>query len=69
MQFLQYYGISNVPEETLANYVEAALKDKSEIRRYSEKLIENKVFDLVKKNVKLEEKETTLEKFNKMLEK
>ena len=69
MQFLQYYGIPNVPEETLAKYVEEALKDKSEIRRYSEKLIENKVFDLVKKNVKLEEKETTLEKFNKMLEK
>jgi trigger factor len=69
MQFLQYYGITNVPEETLANYVEAALKDKSEIRRYSEKLIENKVFEVVKKNVKLDEKETTLEKFNKMLEK
>jgi trigger factor len=69
MQFLQYYGIPNVPEETLAKYVEEALKDKSEIRRYSEKLIENKVFDLVKKNVKLEEKEITLEKFNKMLEK
>jgi len=69
MQFLQYYGISNVPEETLANYVEAAIKDKSEIRRYSEKLIENKVFELVKKNVRLDEKETTLEKFNKMLEK
>jgi trigger factor len=69
IQFLQYYGITDVPEETLANYVEAALKDKSEIRRYSEKLIENKVFDLVKKNVKLDEKEITPEKFKKMLEK
>jgi trigger factor len=69
MQFLQYYGIANVPEETLANYVEEALKNKSEIRRYSEKLIENKVFELVKTNVKLDEKEVTLEKFNKMLEK
>jgi trigger factor len=69
MQFMQYYGIADVPEETLASYVEESLKNKSEIRRYSEKLIENKVFDLVKKNVKLDEKETTLEKFNKMLAK
>ena len=69
MQFMQYYGIANVPEETLANYVEEALKNKSEIRRYAEKLNENKVFDLVRKNVKLDEKEVTLEKFNKMLEK
>ena len=69
MQFLQYYGITNVPEETLTNYVEEALKNKSEIRRYSEKLIENKVYEMVKKNVKLDEKEITLEKFNKLLEK
>jgi trigger factor len=69
IQFIQYYGISNVPEETLNKYVEEAMKSSSELRRYSEKLIENKVFDFVKKNVKLDEKETTLEKFNKMLEK
>jgi trigger factor len=69
MQFLQHYGISNVPEETLSNYVEETLKNKSEIRRYSEKLMENKVFELIKKTVKLDEKETSLDKFNKMLEK
>jgi trigger factor len=69
MQFLQYYGIANVPEETLANYVDEALKNRHEIRRFSEKLIENKVYEFVKKNVKLDEKEITLEKFNKLLEK
>jgi trigger factor len=69
MQFLQYYGITDVPEENLAKYVEEALKNRSEIQRYSEKLIENKVFDLVKKNINLDEKEITLEKFNQMLEK
>jgi trigger factor len=69
MQFMQYYGISNVPEETLNNYVEESLKNNTEIRRHSEKLIENKVFDLIRKNVKLEEKEITIEKFNKLLEK
>ncbi|MBN1415067.1 MAG: trigger factor [Bacteroidales bacterium] len=69
MQFLQYYGIANVPEETLAGYVEEAMKSKSEIRRHSEKLIENKVFELIKKSVKLEEKEIKHEKFNKLLEK
>jgi len=69
MQLLQYYGITNVPEETLSNYVEEAMKNKSEIRRHSEKLMENKVFELIKKTVKLDEKEITLEKFNKMIEK
>jgi trigger factor len=58
-----------VPEETLNNYVEESLKNNTEIRRHSEKLIENKVFDLIRKNVKLEEKEITIEKFNKLLEK
>ncbi len=69
LQFLQYYGITNVPEETLANYVDEALKNRNEIRRYSERLLENKVYEFVKKNVKLDEKEITLEKFNKLLEK
>jgi len=69
IQFLQYYGIANVPEETLANYVDEALKNRNEIRRYSEKLIETKIYEFVKKNVKLDEKEITLEKFNKLLEK
>lgn len=69
MQFMQYYGISNVPEETMNNYVEEAMKNNSELRRYSEKLIENKIFDFIRNNVKLDETEITLDKFNKILEK
>ena len=41
---------------------------KNEIR-YMESLMENKVFEFMQKTVKLDTKEITLEKFNKMFEK
>ena len=68
-QFVQYYGIADVPDETLEKYAKESLAREEERNRYIESLMENKVFEFMQKTVKLDTKEVTLEEFNKMFEK
>jgi len=68
-QFVQYYGIGEVPAETLEKYARESLGREEERNRYVESLMENKVLEFIQKTVKHETKEVTLEKFNKMFEK
>jgi len=68
-QFIQYYGIGEVPADLLDKYAKESLGKEEDRNRYSESLNENKVFDLIKNNVKLDTKEITLEEFNKLFDK
>jgi len=68
-QFIQYYGIGDVPADMLEKYAKESLGREEDRNRYVESLNENKVFDFMKKSVKLDTKEVTLEKFNKLFEK
>ncbi len=68
-QFIQYYGIGEVPADLLDKYAKESLGREEDRNRHSESLNENKVFDFLKKSVKLDTKEITLEKFNKLFEK
>jgi trigger factor len=68
-QFVQYYGIADVPDETLEKYAKESLGREEERNRYMESLMENKVFEFMQKTVKLDTKEVTLQEFNKMFEK
>lgn len=68
-QFIQYYGVGEVPADMLDKYAKESLKREDERNRYVEGLNENKVYDYIKKTVKLDTKEITLEKFNKLFEK
>jgi len=68
-QFIQYYGIGEVPADLLDKYAKESLGKEEDRNRYSESLNENKVFDLIKKSVKLDTKEITLEEFNKLFDK
>ena len=68
-QFIQYYGIADVPEETLEKYSIESLGREEERNRYMESLMENKVFEIMQKTAKLDTKEVTLQEFNKMFEK
>lgn len=68
-QFIQYYGVGDVPQDLLDKYAKESLAKEEERNRYTESLNENKVFDHLKKNVKLDPKEVTLEDFNKLFEK
>ncbi len=68
-QFMQYYGIADVPADMLDKYVKESLSREDERNRHVESLTENKVYEFMQKTVKLDTKEITLEKFNKLFEK
>jgi trigger factor len=67
MQF-QQYGMMNVPEENLNNYANEMLKNEEERRRSVERILEKKVMDYIRTQVKLDNKQITVEKFNKLFE-
>jgi len=66
-QFAQY-GMVGMDDELVANYAKDMLKKEETLKGIIEKVAENKVFDIVKTNVKLETKEISIEDFNKMFE-
>lgn len=67
MQFSQY-GMFNVPDEHLENYAAQMMKNEEERKRLFVKAEEDKILDLIKSKVTLEEKEISREEFNKLLE-
>jgi len=68
-QFIQYYGIGEVPADLLEKYSKESLAREEDRNRYVESLNENKIFEFIKKTVKLNTNEITLEKFNNLFEK
>ncbi|MBN1119103.1 MAG: trigger factor [Bacteroidales bacterium] len=67
MQF-SYYGMNNVPDEHLEAFANRTLEDKEQLRKISETKIEEKIVEHVRSVVKVDEKDITAEKFNKMFE-
>ena len=64
IQFMQYYGMANVPPESLEKYAREALNKEEERRRYHEMVMENKVYEFIRNTAKRDNKEVTLDKFN-----
>jgi trigger factor len=67
LQF-QQYGMMNIPEENLENYANEMLKNEDEIRKATEKILDNKVIDYLKATVRVDNKQINVEKFNKLFE-
>ncbi len=67
MQFRQY-GMANIPEEHLNNYAAEMLKKDQERRRLYEQRFQEKITQLAKETVKLEEKKIKEEEFSKLFE-
>ncbi|MEN8118782.1 MAG: trigger factor [Bacteroidota bacterium] len=70
MQFVQYgLPAGSFPKEQLEQYAtEQFLKKEDEVRRLYDKKFEDKVVAFIKETVKLDEKEISVEDFNKMFE-
>ncbi|ADV42227.1 trigger factor [Bacteroides helcogenes] len=66
-QFAQY-GMLSVPEEILENYVKEMLKKKESIEGLVNRVVESKLAAVLKAQVTLENKNISLEEFNKMFE-
>ena len=68
IQFMQY-GLNNVPDEHLENYAKEMIQKEDQRRQMAEGAINDKVMDLIKESVKVEEKEISRDDFNKLFEK
>lgn len=66
-QFAQY-GMSNVGEEMLDNYVGEMLKKRENVDAFVDRAIDVKLSQALKAVVKLNEKEVSIDEFNKMME-
>jgi len=66
-QFAQY-GMMNVPEELLENYSKEMLKKKENVEGLVNRVVEAKLASALKSQVKLNNKTTSIEEFNKMFE-
>ncbi len=68
LQFMQY-GLGNMPEENIEAYAREIMNKEEERRRLYERKAEDKVISLIRDQVRIDEKEISSEKFDKMLEK
>lgn len=66
-QFAQY-GMSNVPDEYIDNYVNDLLKKQESVDAFIDRAVDKKLTQALKNSVKLNEKEISLEDFQKMME-
>ena len=66
-QFAQY-GMANVPEDLLNNYAQEMLKKEETVRSLVDKVVEEKLIEIFKKEVTLKNKEVTVEEFQKLFE-
>jgi trigger factor len=64
-QYAQY-GISNFPDDLLAEYAKESLKKQGTAEKYFEHVLENKVTEIVKGAVKLNTKSVSLDEFNNL---
>ena len=65
-QFAQY-GMSNVPDDMLEQYADEQLKKRENVENFVERAIDVKLTQALKQVVKLNEKEVTLDEFQKMM--
>lgn len=66
-QFAQY-GMIGMGDDMITNYAKDMLKKEETVRNFADKVAEEKVFSLIKSSIKLEEKEVSIEDFNKLFE-
>lgn len=66
-QFAQY-GMLTVPDDVLGGYVKDMLKNKQTLQNIIDRVVEEKLADVLKELVKVETKEVSVEEFNKLFE-
>ena len=66
-QFAQY-GMSNVPDDVLENYAAEQLKKRENVDNFVDRAVDAKLMEALKNVVKLNQKEVSLEDFNKLMQ-
>jgi trigger factor len=65
----KYYGLSDIPDETVTQYAKDYIAKREEYQKVAENILEDKVFDHIKQIVKLDKKEVSEEEFKALFEK
>jgi trigger factor len=60
------YGMNFLPDEYIKRYANDILKNRDEVRKIQERIIDKKVIDWFRANVNLDTKEITIDEFNKL---
>ena len=68
MQFYQY-GMYSIPDEYLDNYAKSLIENKEQRHKMGEKIIEDKVMELIKQKAELTTKQLTQKEFDDLFEK
>jgi trigger factor len=66
-QFMQY-GLYYITDEQLAGYASEMIKKEEDARKLADRVLDSKVVDWIKENVKVEEKKVSSDDFNKLFE-
>ncbi len=66
-QFMQY-GLYYATDDQIGVYARELLKKEEEARKLADRVLDNKVTDFIRENVKLDEKKVSSEQFNKLFE-
>ncbi|NNC96041.1 MAG: trigger factor [Chitinophagales bacterium] len=66
---LMQYGYMDFPDDQMDAYVQNLLKDQEQVRQTRDLILEDKIFDHIKSEISLKEKEISVEKFNKLISK
>jgi hypothetical protein len=69
IQQLYGYGMKNIGEEWVEQFVQKQMTDKKVISQTREQLLEDKVLDYIKTKVHLVEKAVSFDEFKEMVEK
>lgn len=64
---MMQYGMSNLPEEYLASYIESVMKDEKQKAHYRDMAVSRKIIAKIHEVVTLENKEVTMEEFSDLL--
>jgi trigger factor len=64
----QQYGLFYATDEQISNYAKETLKREEDAKRIADKILEEKVLVQMKELVKIENKDITVEEFNKLFE-
>ena len=64
LQFRQY-GLYHVTDEQISAYAKESLKREDDVKRIADKIVEDKVIEIIKGLVKIENKSVTAEEFDK----
>ena len=62
-QQLAQYGMANAPKEMVEKYAQEILKDEKNVQRLAQQSMDFKVFNAIKENVSLDEKDVNVEEF------